>query len=109
MRTILSNLVLANPGNHCYMNASVRSLLWTLAGCAGHSTLDRLVSPLGAQAANALAPHKPDSRLQPIMVHNLFPWRLLASGWQSPQQQHDCAEYIAHIIPRMCPECMKGE
>ena len=109
MRTILSNLVLANPGNHCYMNASVRSLLWTLAGCAGHSTLDRHVSPLGAQAANALAPHKPDSRLQPILVHNLFPWRLLASGWQSPQQQHDCAEYIAHIIPRMCPECMKGE
>ena len=91
------------------MNASVRALLWTLAGCAGTSAYDSKVTPLGMQAVSAFDTCLCSAASRPVLVHNLFHWRLIASGWRSPQQQHDCVEYITHIGPKLCPVCLRGE
>ena len=82
---------LANPGNYCYINSYLYAL-WTASGQHG-------VRGLLPQVAGA-----PD---EPILARHLFGFQLL--GWPRPEQQHDVAELIDYLNPKLSMQHVLGQ
>ena len=107
-RVRLRTLILNNPSNYCYLNAAIRSLLWAHAS-AIVSDQD-VASEVGFTNAGSQALaflHRLPNR--PHFLPGMLLWRFMLAGWARAQQQHDCAEFLHHLVPRLCPQALAGE
>ena len=82
---------LANPGNYCYINSYLYAL-WTAS--VYHGT-------------RALLPQVAGVKDEPILARHLFGFQLL--GWPRPEQQHDVAELIDYLNPRLSLQHVLGQ
>ena len=82
---------LANPGNHCYLNAYLYSL-WVASYHSG---------------VNNLLPQVAGDVNEPVLARHLFGFQLL--GWPRPEQQHDIAELIDFLNPRLSLQHVVGQ
>ena len=83
--TPLPKFYLSNPNNHCYLNATIYCL--ALLECR----LQKVILPATFQHA--------DNRL--LNALKALGFNLL--GWRRPERQHDVAELIDFLVPRLCP------
>ena len=95
-------LVLRNNANYCYVNSAVRTILWAVAA---DPELETLLTNIGRSLIKGLLSHKGRSIL--VAGHILF--STIFTGWRSPAQQHDCAEFLAHLIARIGPGVCDGK
>ena len=89
-----------NPHNLCYMNATLRCLLWAVQGyvCSAEA-----FGRIGAAAVRALA-----SKVAPTNIFELRNWKPLLEAWISPSAQHDCAEFLSHVGDRLNSSLLQG-
>ena len=36
-------------------------------------------------------------------------WRFMLAGWARAQEQYDCAEFLNHMVPMLCPQALAGD
>ena len=94
-------LVLRNNANYCYANAAVRTMLWVVAT---DPRLETSLTNIGRNLVRGLMGHR--SRRILIAGHILF--GAVFAGWRSPAQQHDCAEFLAHLVSTIGPSLCDG-
>ena len=94
--------MLRNNANYCYVNSAVRTILWAVAA---DPELETLLTNIGRSLIKGLLLHKGRSVL--VAGHILF--SAIFTGWRSPAQQHDCAEFMAHLIARIGPGVCDGK
>ena len=87
-------LVLQNYSNHCYANSLTLAILWSLS-----CTPQGIASSSGEmRRLLAWLVHKPRA----VSLWSVRAWARALARWQSPDQQHDAAEflpYLAHVLP----------
>ena len=82
---------LLNPVNLCYLNAVAYSF-WMIVRSVG--PLLRLPQALRENAAGS------------FNARQLFAYHLL--GWRRPEQQHDVAELIQYLLPKLAASSVAG-
>ena len=82
---------LLNPGNLCYLNAVAYSF-WMIVRSVG--PLLRLPQALRENTAGS------------FKARQLFAYHLL--GWHRPEQQHDVAELIQYLLPKLAASSVAG-
>ena len=82
---------LANPGNHCYLNAYLYSLWVASNHCGVQSLLPQVAGDVN----------------EPVLARHLFGFQLM--GWPRPEQQHDIAELIDFLNPRLSLQHIVGQ
>ncbi|CAE7628410.1 METTL9 [Symbiodinium sp. CCMP2456] len=82
---------LLNPGNQCYLNAAVYSL-WLAARAA----------PASVTLPQVLRVNKTGC----FRARQLLGFHLLA--WPQPERQHDIAELLAHLLPKLAAQLATG-
>ena len=97
----MRTLILRNPSNYCYMNAAFRTLLWALTLDA---TLDALCLRRGLSFAKFLFQRKDQSTL----LAGQLGFAAFLQEWRSPKSQHDCAEFLHHVIRQFGPALFEG-
>ena len=86
----------------------MRALLWAHTGpiaSAQDVASDRGLTNAGSQAIDFLL------KLQhrPLFLPGMLLWRFMLAGWARAQEQHDCAEFLYHIVPKPCPKALEGD
>ena len=83
------NVAFLNPGNWCYANSAVHSLLWAAACSRSGLPMPNL------QMLRVLgwACHKP----QHVALWKLRPWCALTQQWAQPHRQHDAGEFLQFL------------
>ena len=107
-RVRLRTLVLSILSNYCCLNSAMRALLWAHTGpiaSAQDVASDRGFTNAGSQAIDFLL------KLQhrPLFLPGMLLWRFMLAGWARAQEQHDCAEFLYHIVPKPCPKALEGD
>ena len=80
--------LLTNRANYCYMNASAAALHWAMR------VMRSRPSDFGSLGPALMA----ISRLRRLEIPTHRDWKILLRGWRRPTQQHDAAEFMAHIV-----------
>ena len=94
--------MLRNNANYCYVKTAVRTILWAVAV---DPTLETTLTNIGRSLIRGLFTHKGRAFL--VAGHILF--SAIFVGWRSPAQQHDCAEFLAHLIAKIGPGVCDGK
>lgn len=97
----MRTLILRNPNNYCYMNAAFRTLLWALTV---DTRLDVHCSRRGLSFAKFLFQRKDQSTL----LAGQLGFAAFLQEWRSPKNQHDCAEFLHHVIRQFGPALFEG-
>ena len=80
--------LLTNRANYCYMNASAAALHWAMRVMCNRP------SDFGSLGPALMA----ISRLKRLEIPTHPDWKVLLRGWRRPTQQHDAAEFMAHVV-----------
>ena len=92
-------LQLNNPGNHCYANAFVLALLWSIA----HTPSGVPVQLPFCRLARWLLRKPLHTALWDIPA-----WRTLTARWEDPHVQHDVAEFAQFLGAATAPASAEG-
>ena len=98
----MRTLVLRNTANYCYVNTAVRTILWAVVM---DPTLESTLTNIGRSLIRGLFAHKGRAFL--VAGHILF--SAIFVGWRSPAQQHDCAEFLTHLMAKIGPGICDGK
>ena len=92
---LVGALTLRNPSNYCYMNVSVRGLLWAML-----PWLDSAVhfTKSGREALRLLLQHNNQS----VFIYGTPIWRMLLHRWEAASSQHDASEFLAFLLSKLC-------
>ena len=96
--------------NPSYINSAIRALLWTLSAADRHYTEAQASSgrwgltSAGLQAYRFLRSLPP----RPHFLPGMLLWGMLFRGWARAHAQHDCAEFVAFVAARLCPQVFEG-
>ena len=97
--TSILELKLVNPGSLCYVHVCLISLLWQATWRISLRNLGVLLRPI----LEAVLHHRGSLRIRSLPV-----LQALFDGWHDPQQQHDVAEYLSHVVGRFRPPALEG-
>ena len=86
-------LVMNNPHNLCYINATLRAWLWVMCGLSS--------SEYFGQAESLACYLRSCSR--PILVTDTPGFHALVCQWPGLSEQHDAAEFVAFMLRRCMP------
>ena len=91
---IVCALILKNPSNFCYVNVTVRGVLWAMS-----HRLDsvELFSKTGREALKLVFMHNN----KPLHIYGIPLWRMLLHRWGEPQSQHDASEFLAFLLGKL--------
>ena len=92
---LVGALTLRNPSNYCYMNVSVRGLLWAML-----PWLDSAVhfTKSGRETLRLLLQHNNQS----VFIYGTPIWRMLLHRWEAASSQHDASEFLAFLLSKLC-------
>ena len=93
-RELVCALTVRNPSNFCYMNVTLRGLLWALAD---HLDSSELFHRTGREALKLVLQHN----AKPLHIFGMPMWRMLLHNWGNPQLQHDAAEFLAFLLSKL--------
>ena len=88
---LLPHIRLQGGSNNCYLNSFLYGLLVAMRSCHMHALAHQVFGKTSG------TPHK---------ASRLIGFKLL--GWPAPQTQHDVAELIDFLHPRLIPNAMSG-
>ena len=92
----MRTLILRNSANYCYANAAVRTMLWAVAT---DPQMETSLTNIGRNLVRGLMGH----RSRRILIAGHIVYGAVFAGWRSPAQQHDCAEFLAHLVTTIGP------
>ena len=92
LRTCLSQLVLENPGNNCFANASLLAVLWAMLSSDTWTTVQWGERSFELQQLLATAVH------QPCTLIHLSWFQQLMNDWASSTEQGDPVEFTTHLL-----------
>ena len=98
----VTRLILLNHSNHCYMNATVKCLLWTILLC---NTPQVKRFGLGEIPIQHILRHSGT----PLHLMKILTWKLQISSWSRPHQQHDASEFSSFLCDRLRLPDFHGE
>ena len=96
-RRAVRALRLSNTSNHCYSNAALLALLWASTFASGPSSSEIL----GHALARIWSWLRKQANSAPLWRH--IAWLSLHGRWQQPHRQHDVAEYLSFLRPKLGP------
>ena len=44
-----------------------------------------------------------------LFLPGMLLWRFMLAGWARAQEQYDCAEFLNHMVPMLCPQALAGD
>ena len=90
---------LLNKGrNSCYANSLVLSLLWSET----FMNQQILLGPLGSSLRSLAQAGRT------VDVWSLLPWIQATRTWPSPRRQHDIAEFLSYLRPKLNATLITG-
>ena len=95
----LADVVLHNPGNHCYLNSTVYLLAYACCLHAPHGPL-RGATKLECAVHSVIAHPGVRAQTREQLIANLPAWRSLLEEWQNLHLQQDCMELLHHLLER---------
>ena len=96
-RRAVRALRLSSTSNHCYSNAALLALLWASTFASGPSSSEIL----GHALARIWSWLRKQANSVPLWRH--IAWLSLHGRWQQPHRQHDVAEYLSFLRPKLGP------
>ena len=100
----LLKLSLRNPTNLCYLNSTLIALAWTLLQAQLHGTLHQALVP----ALSFLAQVPPGRHTTSTQVLNHLPLLTKLQAWSNLHVQHDVAELVTYLLPRLHQQGFQG-
>ena len=100
----LLKLSLKNPSNLCYLNSTLIALVWTLLQAQLHGILQKALVP----ALSFLAQVQTTRHATSTQVLNHLPLLTKLQAWNNLHIQHDVAELVAYLLPRLHQQGFQG-
>ena len=98
----VTRLILLNHSNHCYVNATVKCLLWTILMCNSSQVKKFGLGEISLQ-------HILRNSGTPTHIMSILTWKVLLSSWSRAHQQHDASEFSSFLCDRLRLPDFRGE
>ena len=102
------SMVLRNPDNQCYQNTFMMGLIWSTLRAQGRTITNEFCCSGAMLGRFAAFCNKLLHLARPTRLMSHIEWTSQLRGWRRPMQQHDVAEFAAHVLRRLRLPAFQG-